>query len=208
MVTASIEEYLEAIYRLIEKKEEVTTANISRVLKVAPASVTEMLQRLEKEGYIEYEPYGDIVLTKKGKLMGKKMVRRHRILENFLEILGLQKHRIHKEACKLEHAISDEVEKAIDKNIGYPEKSPTGMEIPRDEKTKFLIDLKSGEKGVIMDIKGGKNVVQRLVDLGLTPGSEIKMMKSLPSGPIEIFVRGSRLVIGRCIAMKIFVELK
>ncbi len=208
MITASIEEYLEAIYRLIEKKEKITTTNISKLLKVSPPSVTEMLQRLDKEGYLKYESYGDISLTKRGRDIGKTVVRRHRIIEGFLERLGLQMHRIHDEACRLEHAISDDVEKAIDKDIGYPEKSPTGMQIPRAKKIKPVIDLKSGEKGVVVEIKGGKGIVQRLLDMGLTPGNEIRVTKSLPSGPIEILVRGSRLAIGRGIAMKILVEVK
>lgn len=208
MVTAGIEEYLEAIYRLIEKGEKVTTTNISKLLKVAPPSVTGMLQRLDAEGYIQYEPYKDISLTKKGRDLGKRIVKRHRIVEKFLEMIGLQRHRIHDEACRLEHAVSDYVEKAIDKTIGYPERSPTGMQIPRDEKIKPVIDLKSGEKGVVVEIKGGKGIIQRLLDMGLTPGNEIRVTKSLPSGPIEVLVRGSRLAISRGIAMKILVEVK
>lgn len=208
MVSESIEEYLEAIYRLVERKENVTTTNISRSLNVAPASVTEMLQRLEKEGYLKHEPYGDITLTKKGRSIGEKIVKRHRILEKFLEMLGLQRNIIHKEACKLEHAVSDEVESAIDRDIGFPNKSPTGMLIPRDVIKKPLIDLKKGEIGAVVSINGDKSVVQRLVDMGLTSGSEIRMLKSLPSGPVEISTRGSRLVLGRSIATKIFVEVE
>lgn len=207
MITASIEEYLETIYRLIEKGEKVTTTNISKLLKISPPSVTEMLQRMEKDGYLEYTPYRDITLTKKGREIGRGILKRHRILERFLERIGLQRQRIHEEACKLEHAISDDVEKAIDRNINYPEKSPTGMQIPREGKIKPLADLKSREEGIVMDITASKGIVQRLVDMGLTPGNEIRVTKSLPSGPIEISVRGSRLAIGHKIAMKIFVKV-
>lgn len=208
MVTKSIEEYLEIIYRITEKGEKVTTTNISKLLNVASSSVTEMLQRLRNEGYIEYEPYGDIVLTKKGKALGEKIVRKHRILEKFLESIGLKKN-LHSEACRLEHAISDDVERAIDKSIGYPEKSPTGMEIPRDEKGKrviFLINLKPGEKGKITKIISGKKATKRLMDMGLTTNTKIIVINSQQNCPIEICVRGSRLSIGRGLASKIVVE--
>jgi len=214
MATASIEEYLETIYRLNEKGKELTTTNISRMLKVAPSSVTEMLQRMEKEGYIKYEPYRGTALTRKGREIGKKVVKRHRIIEKFLDIIGLQKDMIHEEACKLEHAISDEVEKAIDKNIGYPEESPTGKQIPRDKKDsenrkrKQLIHLQSGDRATVIEIKGSKGVVQRLMDMGLTPGAEIKVIESPSFCPLRISVRGAKLAIDRGIATKILVEAK
>jgi len=72
-----------------------------------------------------------------------------------------------------------------------------------------LTDLKKGEKGMIVSILGGWCVVKRLEELGLTPGTEITMKKSAPfRGPVEISVRGSRLAIGRGVAMKIVVKKK
>ena len=207
MTSASTEEYLEAIYRLTEKREKVTTTNISRLLSVAPASVTEMLRRLEKEGYLKHEPYGDITLTGKGAGVGKKIVKRHRIIERFLQMLGLQKNKLHEEACRLEHAVSDDVERALDSGLGFPEKSPTGMPIPRGD-CKSLVELKAGGRGVVVGITGGRNVVQRLSDMGLTPGSEVKVLKLLPQGPVEVATRGSRLALGRGVAMKITVEVR
>ncbi|MEM2918549.1 MAG: metal-dependent transcriptional regulator [Candidatus Altiarchaeota archaeon] len=208
MTTESTEEYLEAIYRLTEKGEKITTTNISKLLNVSPASVTEMLQRLNKEGYIKHEPYSTISLTNKGKLLGEKIVRRHRILEKFLDIIGLSRKTLHGEACKLEHAISDDVEKAIDRSIGYPKKSPTGMEIPRSKNVEVipLINLKSGEKGRIIKINAGKKATMRLMDMGLTLNTKITVINSHLNCPIEISVRGSKLSIGRGLASKIFVE--
>jgi ferrous iron transport protein A len=72
----------------------------------------------------------------------------------------------------------------------------------------FLIDLKEGEKAIIISIRGGIGVAQRLTDMGLTPGTEITVIKSAFFGPIEISVRGSTLAIGRGIASKILVERK
>ena len=72
----------------------------------------------------------------------------------------------------------------------------------------FLIDLKEKEKAIILSIRGGIGVAQRLTDMGLTPGTEITVIKSVFFGPIEISVRGSKLAIGRGIASKILVERK
>lgn len=209
MVTESIEEYLEIIYRLCESKTHTTTTEIAKMLGVAPASVSEMLQKLSKRDYVEYTPYKGVCLTKKGNHIGKKILRRHRILESFLSKLGFPKRKLHKEACRLEHSISETLEKTIDDIIGFPDSTPTGKEISRDKKILPLASLQEGGKGRIAGIKGGKGVVQRLADMGLIRGTEIVVTKStLFKGPIEISVRGTKLVLGRGIITKIFVELK
>jgi Fe2+ transport system protein FeoA len=68
-----------------------------------------------------------------------------------------------------------------------------------------LLDLKSGEKGIVASIHAGLRATQRLSDMGLIPGTEVTVLKSAPFGPIEIFVKGSKLAIGRGLAAKVFV---
>ena len=195
--TESIEEYLETLSRLAEKGEKLTTSNISKQLGISPASVSEMLKRLSLKGYIEHKPYREIALTRKGKSVGKKTLRKHRVLERFLEGMGLSRNKIHKEACKLEHYVSDELEGII-KDRMEPPKHGKGV--------LSLIDLKEGEEGRIFALEGGRSVARRLEDMGLTPGTVIEVKRSAPfSGPIEICVRDSCLVIGRGMAKKIFV---
>ena len=195
--TESIEEYLESLSRLIEKKEPLTTTSIAKELNVSPASVSEMLKKLSDGGYIKYEPYKEIALTKKGKAVGKKTLRKHRVLHRFLETMGISGRKLHDEACKLEHYVSDELEGIIKER----------MEPPKHGKGVLsLIDLKRGEEGRIFALEGGRSVARRLEDMGLTPGTEIEVRRSAPfSGPIEICVRDSCLVIGRGMAKKIFV---
>jgi len=72
----------------------------------------------------------------------------------------------------------------------------------------FLVNLKEGEKAIIVSIRGGAGVTQRLTDMGLTPDTEITVIKSAFFGPIEVSVRGSKLAIGRGIAAKILVKVK
>ncbi|MEW6069909.1 MAG: metal-dependent transcriptional regulator [Candidatus Thermoplasmatota archaeon] len=208
MVTESVEEYLEIIYRLCEHKAYTTTVEIAKALNIAPASVSEMLQKMAKKSYVEYTPYKGVALTNKGIRIGKKILRRHRVVESFLAKLGFPKHKLHSEACKLEHSISDDLEKIIDNSVGYPETSPTGKKIPRDRKILALDSLGIGEKGRIVYVKGGIGTVQRLADMGLTRDTEIEVKRSAVfKGPIEILVRGTRLALGRGVCAKIFVEL-
>jgi len=76
------------------------------------------------------------------------------------------------------------------------------------EKSMKLTDLKEGQKGIIISILGGRSVTQRLTDMGLTPGTEVKMLRKGHWGPVEIFVRGSNLALGYGVATKILVKVK
>jgi len=128
---SSIEEYLQAIYNLEEEQKPATTTEIAKRLGFAPPSVTEMLTRLAKEGYVTYEPYKGVTLTNEGRRLGGKITRKHRILERFLhDILKIRKDRAHAQACEMEHLLSDEAENGLCKMLHYPEKCPDGKPIP------------------------------------------------------------------------------
>jgi DtxR family Mn-dependent transcriptional regulator len=230
-----IEEYLEAIYNLSRDEGTVKTTELAARLGISPPSVTEMLQNMARKGYINYRPYRGITLTRKGMKLARKMTRKHRLLERFLsDVLKVDPDKVHEQACKLEHGLSDEAEEALCKVLEQPDVCPDDHKvIPLCEKPvsscaeciedlkvkskkksgrslKNLITLKelpSGKKGIIAFIRGNRKVVKRLADMGLTPNTEIKAIRTAPmGGPVKIAVRGSELVIGREIALKIFVE--
>ncbi|MDI6883754.1 MAG: metal-dependent transcriptional regulator [Hadesarchaea archaeon] len=205
MITESTEEYLEAIFRLREQGEAATTTSVAKELKVAPASATQMLKKLAKQGYLKYTPYRGVTLTHKGKKIGKKILRKHRVMEKFLGTLGLSKSRVHKDACELEHHIPDDLELAIHQKIEGEKPLPAGV----PSGVMPLTSLLDGQKGVILHIGGGRGASQRLADLGLTPNTEITVVKSaLFRGPLMVFVRGTTLAIGRGAAAKVFVKAK
>ncbi|MFH1234070.1 MAG: metal-dependent transcriptional regulator [Candidatus Diapherotrites archaeon] len=196
--TESVEEYLEALCRLVEKGEKLNTTNLAEKLDVSPASVSEMLRTLAKKGYVKYAPYKDIELTLNGKRIGNKILGRHRLLERFLEGMGLHGLRIHDEACRLEHYISDELEAILKKK----------MDSPRKKGIISLAEMRDGEEGAIVSMGIGACAVKRLEDMGLTPGIKVKIMRSAPFfGPVEICVRDSCLVIGQGMAAKVFVKV-
>jgi DtxR family transcriptional regulator, Mn-dependent transcriptional regulator len=234
MAQKSTQDYLKTVYGLSKNREIVNTTQISQKLDVAPASVTEMLKKLSEEGYIKYSPYHGSTLTEKGLKEAQKITRKHRLLETFLsDVLHIGKDKVHTQACQMEHSLSDEAEESLCRLLKHPDTcSDDGKTIPacdlpfttceecinlhsqgleevgkRKENLLALSELKSGQSGKIQFIRGGHTVLQRLLDMGLTPGTKITLLKAAPfEGPIEISVRGSKLAIGRGIASKVFVD--
>jgi DtxR family Mn-dependent transcriptional regulator len=234
MSSKSVEDYLKALYILPRNGETVSTNEIAGHFKIAPASVTEMLQKLAKKGYVKYSPYRGARLTKNGYQLAEKITRKHRLLERFLhDVLKIRMDKVHLQACEMEHALSDEAEESLCRFLAHPNRCPDdGKTIPacdlpfanceecvelhkknleekgRRERIPVSISkLKEGERGRVSFIRGGHKVLQRLFDMGLTPGTEVTVVKSAPfHGPLEILVRGSRLALGRGMTETIFVQ--
>lgn len=157
------EEYLEAIYSLNECKLDASTSQIAKHLQISSASVTQMLKKLDSEGLIRYKPYKGAKLTKKGTKLAKGLKRKYRLLEIFLhDVLGVRKDKIHDEACKLEHGLSDEATDALDRVLGHPTQCPDdGKLIPRDDMVSknygnSLMNMRSGETAKIIKLGGGE----------------------------------------------------
>jgi DtxR family Mn-dependent transcriptional regulator len=233
-MSISTDEYLEALYNLARGSESVTTSAISKRLNVSPASVTEMMHKLAGEGYVNYSPYQGVTLTPKGYGLAEKMTRKHRLLERFLhDVLKIGNDKVHKEACEMEHALSDETARAMCQALKSPDSCPDdGQLIPpcdlgfssceecrrwgqdnpeniskRKTSVVSMSDLKENQEGRISFIRGDNKVLHRLLDLGLTPDTKIKVCRvSQLKGPVEIALRGSRLALGDEIARNVFVE--
>lgn len=107
VLTASMEDYLEMIYRLSEKVGFTRIHELAKALNVQPPSATKMVQKLSELKFVKYEKYGIIILTKEGKSMGKYLLNRHNIIEAFFKILGIS-NRILEQTEKVEHTINDE----------------------------------------------------------------------------------------------------
>ncbi|GAB6056225.1 metal-dependent transcriptional regulator [Methanobacterium alkalithermotolerans] len=234
-LSENIEEYLEVIYKVsLEDKKPVTTSNISKNLNIAPGSVTQMLKKLDKRGYVQYSPYKGAVLTEKGLKVASKITRKHRLLERFLnDILKLKKDKIHSEACQMEHTLSDDAERALCQLLEQPDQCPDEAPIPacdfkfntceeclerkhedieevgaRDENLISVTSLGENEVGRVSFIRGDYKVIRRLMDMGITIGAMVSVIKLAPfKGPVEVSVRGSKLALGRDIAKNVFVEL-
>jgi DtxR family Mn-dependent transcriptional regulator len=233
-MSASTEEYLEALYNLTQDGQSASTSSISKRLHIAPASVTEMLKKLAENGYVDYSPYQGVSLTTKGFEIAEKMTRKHRLLERFLhDVLHIGKDKVHKEACAMEHSLSDETERALCQALKSPAKCPDDDKVippcnlgfsscdecrkrndavleqvgKRNANVISMSSLREKQEGTIAFIRGDNKVLRRLLDMGLTPGTLIKVNRIAPlKGPVEIAVRGSKLALGDEIACNVFVR--
>jgi DtxR family Mn-dependent transcriptional regulator len=234
MAQEQVEEYLEAIYDITVQDASAKTTAIAKCMKVSPASVTEALQNLADKGFVTYEPYRGAVLTSEGKRIAETIKRRHRLLEVFLsDVLHINRDKIHDEACKMEHTLSDETEYALCRMLDAPARCPhgspispcnrgvgsctecdmavgAGIPLPEPARPKKIIpitELAPDQKGEIAFIRGDCRIVQRLSDLGLTLGTKVAVTRRAPmNGPIEVFVRRTKLAIDHTIAENIFVD--
>ncbi len=130
--TPSMEDYLERIYRLIDEKGYARVSDIAEGLEVHPSSVTKMIQKLDKDSYLIYEKYRGLVLTNKGKKMGKRLVDRHLLLENFLTIIGVQEDKIYGDVEGIEHHLSWDSITCIETLVEYFNRDPSrGAELSK-----------------------------------------------------------------------------
>lgn len=106
MPTPSMEDYIEHIYKLIEEKGYARVSDIAEALSVHPSSVTKMVQKLDKDDYLVYEKYRGLILTPKGKKIGKLLVYRHELLEKFLRTIGVMEENIYEDVEGIEHHLS------------------------------------------------------------------------------------------------------
>ncbi|HIS29649.1 MAG TPA: transcriptional regulator MntR [Candidatus Avamphibacillus intestinigallinarum] len=106
MPTPSMEDYIEQIYNLIQTKGYSRVADLAEALNVHPSSVTKMVQKLDKDDYLDYEKYRGFILTEKGNKIGEKLVFRHDLLEQFLEVIGVDEDKIYDDVEGIEHHLS------------------------------------------------------------------------------------------------------
>jgi len=213
-VTAVTEEYLEGIYRLQERGGVARTGEIVKLLKVAPGTVTNTVERLEREGLVTHKSYRGVRLTEKGRRMALRVVRRHRLSERLLtDLLRVEWSRAHQAACGLEHGIADDIAKSLEEALGHPKTCPHGNPIPTErggvleEKSEPLTDLGLHKEGTIVKITEEEtDLLQYLAGLGLMPGTTVKMLEKAPfEGPVTLKVGDSSHALSRRVASVIMV---
>ncbi len=123
-----MEDYIEQIYNLIETKGYARVTDIAEALLVHPSSVTKMVQKLDKDNYVNYEKYRGFVLTDKGNKVGERLVFRHDLLEEFLEIIGVDGEKIYDDVEGIEHHLSWNAIDRIADVVNYFKADETRME--------------------------------------------------------------------------------
>lgn len=206
---------MRAIYLLHEKNQKVTTSAVAESLQVAPASVTKMLKRLATMELVKHEPYKGVSLTPKGEKVSLEIVRHHRLIELFLtEIVGVPWDRVHEEAHRLEHALSEYLEDRLAVLLNDPQVDPHGQPIPSKEGKIIVRDLEKlsevpvGYEGVVAQVEDADPELLRYVaERGLFPKTRIILADRDPySGGMTVMVEGKPRTIGLEAAKQIWIS--
>jgi DtxR family transcriptional regulator, Mn-dependent transcriptional regulator len=204
-LTAAMEDYIKEIFHLDERGDAITTAALASGLAVAPPSVTSMVKRLCELGLVVHSPYKDVELTPAGRLVALEIVRHHRLTELYLaEFLDIPWDKVHDEAEKLEHVISEEVETRMADKLGQPGFDPHGDPIPTFEgamaahPTSSLWDASVGDCVEIARVSDrDPGLLGFLREIGLVPGAIVHVLSvSTYGGTLVIRVAGREQVIG------------
>ncbi|MDQ3392611.1 MAG: metal-dependent transcriptional regulator [Bacteroidota bacterium] len=204
MLSFSEENYLKCIYHLSKDgKEEINTNAIAEHLNTKPASVTDMIRKLDKKGVITYKKYQGVSLSRQGLAEALNVVRKHRLWEVFLvEKLKFNWDEVHDVAEQLEHIRSPLLIERLDKFLGSPQYDPHGDPIP-DENGEFtsknLIPVSAMEvndEGIVMAVKDTEvKFLQYLDKLGAYLGAKIKVVEKIEfDGSMEIIIDKKRTV--------------
>ncbi|MGH9184906.1 MAG: metal-dependent transcriptional regulator [Acidimicrobiales bacterium] len=209
----AFEEYCEAIFELREDDVDVIQARIAERLHVSRPAVSEMIRRLETDGFVTID-HGTVGLTDSGMKLAEQVVRRHRLAERLLtDILGLSWAYAHKEAGKWEHVISEPVEAAIIRVLGDPTTCPHGNPIPGSAYTAPdavpLAGLPVGETFTVTripeELEFEPGLLEFLEDASMQPGHSGTITAASPDGTTTVEVDGRHVGIGAFASTRILV---
>jgi DtxR family transcriptional regulator, Mn-dependent transcriptional regulator len=212
--TRAQQDYLKALYQLHGDQRPVPTRELAQRLGISSPSVSEMVTRLTAQGLVEHDRYRGQQLTREGRKVALELVRHHRLLEMFLvQVLGYSWDEVHDEAERLEHVISERMEKRIFELLGRPELDPHGHAIPsvtgkvRTVSERNLSDCRAGERVVVQGVSDDDaGRLRELERRGLLPGTRIEVLAASEyEGPIEVRIKGKRVHVPLGLARGIFV---
>jgi len=191
------EECLEALCRLEQAHHSSTAADLAAEQDLAGRRLADLLLDLVMSGDVTTEG-SSFNLTKKGRVTGRRIVRRHQLAERMLCMLGLRKDAAHREACKLEHVLTDTDAADLERRMAMVT-SMVGLG------TVTLNQADTGKPYRVRWIRGGQVVRRRLEDMGLGQGSTVTVCNRQSGGPVEVEAHGACVALGRGIALKILV---
>ncbi len=212
-----VEEYLETILALGEEGVPVIQARIAERLGRSAPSVSEMLDRLIEDGYVTRDGRR-LSLTASGRSLAEKVVRKHRLAERLLvDIIGLEWHKVHREAGRWEHVISDDVEARLVELLGDPATCPHGNPIPGSATpvpggpTRALAEVGEGERvrlrRISEEVELNLGSLTLLGEGGFIPGAVARVGVREPDGTVEVTVEGANdpIRVSRDLSGRLFV---
>jgi DtxR family Mn-dependent transcriptional regulator len=217
MASLTVENYVKTIYQLSDPEQStaVATGQIASALGLLPGTVTSMLKTLDESNLAKYTPYEGVRLTPAGRALALRVLRRHRLIEQFLvETLHLTWDEVHEEAENMEHSVSDWLVDRIDAVLGYPTTDPHGEPIPKADGTvaaprdKSLTECEAGERfRVARVIDQSPEFLRYLSQAGLNIGTAGSLVANeLSEDHVTVFVGGDQQTLSRQMAEKLMVR--
>ena len=207
-MTGNREDYIKVIYELGGEKQRIGTKSIARSLNISLPSVSEMIKKLVKEDYVEYQLYKGVKLTEKGREKAVSIKKRHLLWEVFLvEKLGYSWEDVHEEAEILEHVTSPKLEKSLEKYLDYPKVCPHGTPLQGNsyiQNNRSLDSMKLGESITIERIVDEKEILRYIKSIDLNIGDTIKLVEKDLDGKLKIEKNGRTIDIEDNLAKKIY----
>lgn len=193
-LSRSVEDYLKAIYTRSESGAYASTTEIAEALEVQPGSATGMIKRLAEAELAEHVPYHGVRLTPAGKRAALRILRRHRILETYLqERLGYAWDHVHDEAEQLEHAASDYLIERMAVALENPSYDPHGSPIPSPTGEIEVVDrrtLAEASPGEVLSVRAVRDddpeILQEMANLGLVPGARLRVLTVNQGKPMTV----------------------
>jgi DtxR family Mn-dependent transcriptional regulator len=219
MATSTVEDYIKHIYLLAEESgnSEVAMGRVAEALGVVPGTATTMVKALSDARLVDYAPRIGVALTPQGRTLALHVLRRHRLIEQFLvEVLEFDWSEVHEEAEQLEHVVSDRLLERIDKYLGHPTEDPHGDPIPSAagevfaDKFDNLIDCSLNSMVSVARISDqDTGFLQYISRAGLNPGASLRVTSrslSAESVELEIGEAATKLTLGLGAAAKVLVR--
>jgi DtxR family Mn-dependent transcriptional regulator len=220
-LTPSIQDYLKQIYKLNQAGGSAATTELAERLSVAPASVTGMLQRMAASTppLVIYQKHQGVRLTEAGECAALEVIRHHRLLETFMvSRLGYAWDAVHEDACRLEHAISEDFEARIADALGNPVRDPHGELIPTPDlimpidHSQPLAGLRPDDTATVRRVSAEEPALLRyLSQIGLVPDTRLRVTGySAFDGNLTLQLDGQaeNMVLGPTVTSQVFVEFQ
>ena len=212
--SVSREDYLKAIWEIVQEEQEPISARLAEELGVTPPAVTAALKRLARDGLLRVERSGRIELTRKGRSMADHLAMRHQLAEKLLtEVIGLDWTRAHDEAERLEHGISPEVEKLLLARFGADGFCPHGVPLRgglaklRKHGAAALSDVPAGRTVEVLCVyEKDPNFLQFLSSLSIRPGTRARIRRREYDETMTLRVGGRIVHLGKPATSRIWVR--
>jgi DtxR family transcriptional regulator, Mn-dependent transcriptional regulator len=211
--TTGKEEYLQAIWTLADEGGPVIGARLAEFLRISPASVSQMVHRLERDGLATLNDRKEIGLTRAGEELARSIVRRHRLIERMLtDLLGYEWWKTHDEAERLEHAVSPEMEERLAERLGNPDTCPHGNPMPGTARRRWSQPIEQAplDELVLLEripdqFEHEPGFLEYLDQQGLRPGTTFRVVERA-NDRVVLDIDGSRRSIRPDCATKVWVR--